>query len=39
LASSQVTPAGDYTAEITLWNAGTKLTALQFPLVINPKVT
>jgi len=39
LTAAQTATVGDYVAEITLWGTGSKLTALQFPLVINAKVT
>ncbi len=40
LTASHTATAGTYTAEVTLWGSGvgTKLTAIQFPLVIEPRV-
>lgn len=38
LTSAETATAGTYVAEVTLWGTGSRLTALQFPLVIDSSV-
>lgn len=38
LTAAQTSVAGDYTAEVTVWGSGVKITALQFPLIVNDTV-
>lgn len=39
LTAAQTQPAGQYVAEVSLWGPGTKLVAIQFPLVVDSNVT
>lgn len=39
LTSSQTAETGDYTAEVIVWSATTRVTAVQFPLTIVPSVS